>query len=103
MADTTASLITIQVACALPHRQQVLTLQVPATCTAQEAIHLSGIASFFPELPWQETVLGIFGQRVAPERVLQAGDRVEVYRPLLVDPKESRRQRARAASKRLKG
>ena len=90
-------LIRIEVACALPDQQQVKVLNVEAGCTARQAVALSGIAEIFPDLALAECTLGIFSKVIEdPERyVLVDGDRVEIYRPLLLDPKEARRQRAK--------
>ena len=75
---------------------------MPAGTSAREAVLLSGIAEAFPGLDVQGCPLGIFGKLLArPERVLEAGERVEIYRPLIADPKEVRKQRAaRARSER---
>jgi uncharacterized protein len=93
--------ISIEVVYALPHQQKILALSVAAGTTALEAVQKSGIASLFPELDLAKTPLGIFGQVLgtkglasAQDYVLKAGDRVEIYRPLISDPKEARRKRA---------
>lgn len=90
-----AERIAIEVACALPDRQIVLPLEVPAGCTAGQALERSGIFALQPALDPARCGIGIFGQEVAAERVLRAGDRVEVLRPLLDDPRERRRRLAR--------
>ncbi len=97
----TAILIHIEVACALPDQQCVKALDVEAGSTAQQAVTLSGMAEMFPELALAECKLGIFSKLIEnPERyVLADGDRVEIYRPLLLDPKEARRQRAKKTRK----
>jgi putative ubiquitin-RnfH superfamily antitoxin RatB of RatAB toxin-antitoxin module len=87
--------IEIEVACALPDRQVVLALEVPAGCTAGEALALSGIFALQPALEPARCAIGIFGREVGNDRILQAGDRVEVLRPLLDDPRERRRRLAR--------
>ena len=92
--------IRIEVACALPERQVVKALAVPTGCTAGEAVVLSGIAAQFPELDIPALRLGIFSHVVEDDQVLSDGDRVELYRPLLLDPKEARRQRAEKARRR---
>lgn len=93
--------IAIEVACALPDRQKILSLQVAQGTTALQAVQLSGMAQYFPELALAQATLGIYGQILgtrglapASQYVLKAGDRVEIYRPLRVDPKEARRKRA---------
>jgi putative ubiquitin-RnfH superfamily antitoxin RatB of RatAB toxin-antitoxin module len=90
-----AERIAVEVACALPDRQIVLPLEVPAGCTAGEAITQSGIFALQPALEPARCGIGIFGQEVGSDRVLRAGDRVEVLRPLLDDPRERRRRLAR--------
>ncbi|HSC74700.1 MAG TPA: RnfH family protein [Pseudomonadales bacterium] len=87
-------LIKIEIACALPDKQWVKALEVASGCTAQQAVALSGIAEVFPGLALAECKLGVFSKVVDSQYVLVDGDRVEVYRPLLLDPKEARRQRA---------
>ena len=93
-------LIRIEVACALPDQQQLKTLNVEAGCTAQQAVALSGMAELFPALALAECKLGIFSQIIDASHVLVDGDRVEIYRPLLLDPKEARRQRAKKSRSR---
>lgn len=97
-------LIAVEVAYALPQRQQLKTLQVAPGTTAYEAVEQSGIVQQFPEIDLETAKMGIFGQSLGSkglkppkEQVLQAGDRVEIYRPLLVDPKEVRKRRAEKA------
>ena len=90
-----AERIAVEVACALPDRQIVLPLEVAAGCTAGEALAQSGILALQPALDPARCGIGIFGQEVASDRVLRAGDRVEVLRPLLDDPRERRRRLAR--------
>ena len=91
--------ISIEVACALPDRQVVEALHVPVGCTAREAVQHSGIASAFPLLDIAQMTLGIYSRIVSDDYVLAEGDRVELYRPLLLDPKEARRQRAAKAKR----
>ena len=90
-----AELIAIEVACAEADRQTVLPLAVPAGCTAGEAIERSGILGLHPSIDAAACGVGIFGREVPRDRVLEAGDRVEVLRPLVEDPKERRRRLAR--------
>jgi putative ubiquitin-RnfH superfamily antitoxin RatB of RatAB toxin-antitoxin module len=93
--------ISVEVAYALPERQVLLAIEVPAGTTALEAARLSGIAEQFEDLTLDESShLGVFGQVVAATQVLQAGDRVEIYRPLIADPKEVRKARAARAKER---
>jgi len=93
------SSITVQVTYALPDKQTVITLAVPVACNAQQAVEKSGVLSQHPEIPWPDSKLGIFGKIVPHNTQLKEGDRIEIYRPLIIDPKESRRQRAQLAKK----
>ncbi|MEZ5538768.1 MAG: RnfH family protein [Pseudomonadales bacterium] len=90
-------LIHIEVACALPERQVVEAMSVVAGCTARAAVLQSGLAAEFPDLDFAQLALGIYSKAVTDDYVLQEGDRIELYRPLLLDPKEARRQRAAKA------
>jgi putative ubiquitin-RnfH superfamily antitoxin RatB of RatAB toxin-antitoxin module len=91
--------IEVEVAYALAGEQQLLRLSVPAGTTVREAALRSGLDAKFADLDLAQASLGIFGKLVAKpeERVLEAGDRVEIYRPLLADPKEARKARAARA------
>jgi uncharacterized protein len=86
----------IQVVYAKPDQQSIVELDVPDGTTVFEAAVQSGLANQFPEIDLDTTPMGIFGVRVktATTTILHPGDRVELYRSLLVDPKESRRTRA---------
>jgi hypothetical protein len=87
--------IGIEVACAEAGRQSVVAIEVPAGCTAAEAIERAGIFSLHPQLDPAACRIGIFGHEVSHDRVLEQGERVEVLRPLPEDPKERRRRLAR--------
>lgn len=93
--------ITVEVVYGLPERQLLKAIEVPAGTTAFEAAKAANLEQAFPELVLDDgTKLGVFGQLVAGTQELQAGDRVEIYRPLIADPKEVRKARAaRAAAK----
>lgn len=92
-------LIRVEVAYARPDQQLILTVDVPASATVEEAIQHSGIRNRFPEIDLAQNKVGIFGKATTLKNGLRAGDRVEIYRPLIADPKESRRQRAKQQSK----
>ena len=79
--------IKVEVVHARPGAAEAVTVSIPAGSTAAEAVRASG-------LPHQGT-FGVFGKSVAPDFRLREGDRVELYRPLALDPKEARRRRAR--------
>jgi putative ubiquitin-RnfH superfamily antitoxin RatB of RatAB toxin-antitoxin module len=87
--------IAIEVACAEADRQTVLALEVPLGCTAGEALERSGILARHPAVDAAACGVGIFGTEVPRSRVLRAGDRVELLRPLAEDPRERRRRLAR--------
>lgn len=89
-----AATLAIEVAYAERDRQTLLALHVPAGTTAAQAVVLSGIRERHAGIP-ADVQLGVYGHVVAPGHVLADGDRVELYRPLPVDPKETRRRRAR--------
>jgi putative ubiquitin-RnfH superfamily antitoxin RatB of RatAB toxin-antitoxin module len=86
--------IEIEVAYARPERQLILTVEVPAGTTVIEAARLSGIEEQFPEIELGKNRMGVFGKLCKPDRALNAGDRVEIYRPLLADPRAARRELA---------
>lgn len=93
-------MIRVEVVFALPERQVVVTLDVPAGTTLREAVRRSGLAGQFPGLVDPEHMpMGVFGKREPDpdRRVLTDGDRIELYRPLALDPRVSRRERARRA------
>lgn len=86
--------IRVEVAYATPERQLVIGIDIPARGTLEEAIERSGIRAEFPGLKVDPTAVGIFGRKAHMGQVLSEGDRVEIYRPLIADPKEARRRRA---------
>ncbi len=88
------STINIEVAYAVPDKQVLLSLSVPQGTTVAEGIELSAIQDEFPELKMDIKAVGIFSRKVSLDHVLREGDRIEIYRPLIADPKEVRRQRA---------
>ena len=93
-------MIYIEVAYATPDRQSLLRLSVPEGSTVAEAIEQSAIRDEFPELKMEIKAVGIFSRKVPLDHVLRAGDRIEIYRPLIADPKEMRRQRAKVQERR---
>ncbi len=96
------ALIPVEVAYARPERQLIVELDVPEGTTVEQAVRASGILTEFPEIDLGgKNKVGIFGKVVPLDRALRARDRVEIYRPLIADPKEIRRRRA-AAGKRMK-
>ncbi len=96
-----ADSISIEVAYAKPEEQLILKLDVAPDTTLQQAIEQSGILERFPEIDPGKLQAGIFGKLKKLTGTLQQGDRVEIYRPLIADPKQVRKERA-AAGKRMK-
>ena len=87
-------MLEIEIVYGLADRQVLKSMTVVEGTTVREAALQSGLEVEFPELDLQQSPLGIFGKAVKDETVLRDGDRIEVYRPLLIDPKEARRKRA---------
>lgn len=94
-----ADLIAVEVAYALPEKQKIFRLTVEEGMTLTEAVRLSGVEQEFPGLNLADAKFGIFGKAVRKpdEEVLRDGDRVEIYRPLIIDPKQARANRAAKA------
>lgn len=86
--------MTVEVAYATPDKQVIVPLRVTRGCTAIEAVNASAIADQFDGLDVSSAKLGVFGQLVPVDRELREGDRVEIYRPLIADPKQVRKERA---------
>jgi putative ubiquitin-RnfH superfamily antitoxin RatB of RatAB toxin-antitoxin module len=93
--------ISVEVAYAKPEEQLILKLDVLPGTTLRQAIEQSGILERFPEIDLSQLKAGVFGKLKKLDQTLRDGDRVEIYRPLIADPKEVRKQRA-AAGKRMK-
>ncbi|WP_455234737.1 RnfH family protein [Thiogranum longum] len=98
-----AEVILVEIAYAKPEEQAILHLEVPIGTKLQEAVEQSGILDRFPEIDTATMKVGIFGKLKKPDQVLRAGDRVEIYRPLIADPKVVRKQRAAQGKKMKKG
>jgi putative ubiquitin-RnfH superfamily antitoxin RatB of RatAB toxin-antitoxin module len=96
----------VEVVYALPSRQRVIVLPLAGGLTARQAVEQSGLRDEFPELAACRLDIGIFGRLVDDGQVLKDGDRVEIYRPLQVDPREARRRQVadrRSADRRRRG
>jgi len=94
-AEQGADGICIEIAYAMPGKQAILNLTVMPGTTAGEAIEQSDIKDEFPEMKIDPAGIGIFSRKVTLDYVLREGDRIEIYRPLIADPKEVRRERAK--------
>lgn len=92
-------MIQVEVVYALPDRQWRVSTQVAEGATIADAIAASGIEARVDELHVSADNVGIYGRRLKPDATVEEGDRIEIYRPLLIDPKEERRLRAEAAKK----
>ena len=91
---TDMPLISIEVACAMPEKQMIIKLEVPSGTGARAAVELSAIQEEFPQLDVRHSAIGIFGEVVNEDHPLKKDDRVEVYRPLINDPRDARRSLA---------
>ncbi len=97
---TEADKLPVEVAYALPAKQEIVMLEVSPGTSAREAVMQSGLDRHFPGLDLAGAKLGIFGKAIKDKQVLKAGDRVEIYRELIADPKEVRKRRAAEAKAR---
>lgn len=95
--------IIVEVLYALPHEQTLLKVQLPQGSTLADAIKNSGILEKHPEIDLVNNKLGIFGKLSKQDAVLRDRDRVEIYRPLIADPKEVRKKRAEEGKVMKKG
>lgn len=95
--------INIEVVYALANEQKLLKQTLPAGTTLREAILASGVLERYPEIDMAASKFGIFGKLAKGDAVLRDKDRVEIYRPLIADPKEVRRQRAEEGKVMKKG
>jgi len=84
----------VEIIYASADEQAIVSIQVVEGCSVKTAIEQSGILEQFLEIDFTVNKIGIFSKQAALDTVLQAGDRIEIYRPLLVDPKQARKQRA---------
>jgi putative ubiquitin-RnfH superfamily antitoxin RatB of RatAB toxin-antitoxin module len=87
----------IEVVYALPHEQERVLLDLPPGSTVQDALQASGMLQRLPQI--KSGYIGVWGRPVTPDTRLRERDRVEIYRPLVADPKEVRRERAAKARK----
>ena len=88
-------LLNIEVAYAMPDKQCILTVEVVSGTTIEMAIKCSGILTRFPKIRLETAGVGVFGKHRQLSNVVHDGDRIEIYRPLLIDPKDARRAKAR--------
>ena len=95
--------INIEAVYAMPNEQILFRQQLPEGATVAEAIKLCGILEKYPEIDLASNKLGIFGKLAKSDTVLRDKDRIEIYRPLIADPKEVRRKRAEEGKAMKKG
>ena len=93
----------IELVYALAHEQNLLAMEVPVGTTIAEAVTISGLLEKHPELDVAKNKFGIYGKLSKPDVVLREQDRIEIYRPLIADPKEVRRKRAEEGKAMKKG
>ena len=98
-------LIRFEVAYALPHEQVIIPLEIEEqeTITVEDAIRQSGVLERFPDIDLSVNKVGVFGKLTSLDYALRAGDRVEIYRKLIADPKQARRQRAEKSAQAADG
>jgi putative ubiquitin-RnfH superfamily antitoxin RatB of RatAB toxin-antitoxin module len=89
-----AELMTIEVCYALPAKQELVSVKLPAGATLAQALDASGLLQKYPEIDPKKNKFGIYAKLSKPDAPLRDRDRVEIYRPLIADPKEVRKQRA---------
>ena len=95
--------ITVEIVFAKPGEQALEQVRVPVDATVETAIQKSGILERFPEIDLTANKVGIFGKATKLSTVLNEGDRIEIYRPLIADPKEARKKRAAEGKAMKKG
>jgi len=93
-SEEAIEMITVEVSYALPEEQVILSLDIASDGTVEEAIKRSGILEAFPQIDLASDKVGIFGKMCKLNATLRNKDRIEIYRKLIADPKESRRQQA---------
>ncbi len=86
--------ITVEVVYALARKQELFTVKLPAGASVLDALEASGVLQKYPEIDLAKNKLGVFAKLAKPDALLRDRDRVEIYRPLIADPKEVRKQRA---------
>ena len=95
------NMINVEVAYAEYDKQLIKSISVAVGTTAIQAVQLSAIRDDFSQIPDDDEIeMGIFSKKCLVDEILKAGDRVEIYRPLLIDPKEARRLKAEVAERR---
>jgi putative ubiquitin-RnfH superfamily antitoxin RatB of RatAB toxin-antitoxin module len=86
--------IRVEVAYATPVKQTIIPIEINEGCTIESAINCSGILEYYPEIDLKNQKIGIFSKIKSLSDAVQAGERIEIYRELTINPKDARRQRA---------
>ncbi len=89
-----AEMLNVEVCYALPEKQELVRVKLPAGSTLGQALEASGLLQKYPEIDLKKNKFGVFAKLTKVDSVLRDLDRVEIYRPLIADPKEVRKQRA---------
>ena len=89
-----AEMISVEVVYAIPQKQEIFSVNVPEGSTVRQAIEACGVLEKYPEIDLAKNKLGVFAKLTKADTLLRNRDRVEIYRPLIADPKEVRKQRA---------
>ncbi|WP_444997286.1 RnfH family protein [Aliikangiella sp. IMCC44359] len=89
-----AELITVELIYPLPTEQELITIKVKTGCQVKQAIVASGILDKYPDIDLAKNKVGIFSKVCKLNETLREGDRIEIYRPLIADPKEARKKKA---------
>ncbi len=92
-----SEMIHVEVVYALPQEQKIYSLVVNNSLTVEEIIRESGVLDSYPEIDLKKNKVGVFSRNVKLDATVRDKDRIEIYRPLLADPKEIRRKRAEQA------
>ncbi|KAB2931705.1 MAG: RnfH family protein [Candidatus Contendobacter sp.] len=103
MASDSPATLRVEVAYARPDEQLIIPVDAPEGATVEQVIVLSRIQQRFPEIDLKTAKVGVFGKLSKLSAAVRAGDRVEIYRPLLADPKAVRKQRAAEGKRMRKG
>ena len=89
-----SEMLKVEVCYALPDKQEIVAVKLPAGATLQQALEASGLLAKYPEIDLKKNKFGIYAKLSKLDSPLRDRDRVEIYRPLIADPKEVRKQRA---------
>ena len=89
----------VEIVCATPEKQICLSITLERSCAIAEALKMSKILEHFPEIDLEHTTVGIWGKLKTLDTLVESGDRIEIYRPLTIDPMEARRLRVKKKRK----